>query len=132
MLLLAAGLVGRWPVTVPAALTCLGGAYALLLLVEDSPLDTSAPVLAAALLLVAELAYLSLELRDAVRDEPGTFTRRLALLAGLALVALGVGELLVVLVDLDTGGGLALEAAGVAAAIAALALVAIGARQQTS
>ncbi len=87
-------------------------------------------MLAAALLLVAELGYLSLELRAAVRDEPGTFARRLALLAVLALGALASGQLLVVLVDLGARGGLALEALGVVAAVGALALVAAGAKEE--
>ena len=77
--LLAAGLVprrarhsrgGRAP----------GGEYVAVLGFEDA-LDTRAPLVAGALFVVAELGYWSLELRGAVADEPGTYLRRVALLA---------------------------------------------------
>ena len=41
----------------------LGGGYALFLAVEDVPLDLRAAAVAAVLLVIAELAYWSLELR---------------------------------------------------------------------
>ncbi len=77
----------------------------------------------------AELGYWSLELRDAVADEPGAYLRRLGLLAGLALGALALGQLLLAFVDLGERGGIAIEAVGVGAAVAALAIVALAGRR---
>jgi len=125
--LLAAGLALRQPVAVPAALLALGGGYATLLGLEGGALDERAPVVAAALFLVAELAYWSLELRDAVADEPGAYARRLALVAALGLGALAVGAGLLAVVD--AGGGIGLEVVGAVAAVAALAIVALAARR---
>ena len=125
-MLLAGGLVLRWPVLVPAALVALGGGYATLLGLEGGALDERAPLVAAALFVVAELAYWSLELRDAVADEPGAYARRLALVAALGLGALAVGAGLLAVVD--AGGGIGLEVVGAAAAVAALAIVALAAR----
>jgi hypothetical protein len=125
--LLAGGLVLQWPVLVPAALVALGGGYAALLGLEGGALDERAPLVAAALFVVAELAYWSLELRDAVADEPGAYARRLALVAALGLGALAVGAGL--LAAVDAGGGIGLEVVGAVAAVAALAIVALAARR---
>ena len=125
-MLLASGVVLRWPVLVPAALVALGGGYATLLGLEGGALDERAPLVAAALFVVAELAYWSLELRDAVADEPGAYARRLALVAALGLGALAVGAGLLAVVD--AGGGIGLEVVGAVAAVAALAIVALAAR----
>jgi hypothetical protein len=127
--LLLAGLLLRVPTMIPAAIAVLGSAYAALLAVDGGVLDPRAPVLGAALFAIAELAYWSLELREAVADEPGTSLRRLGLLSGLTLGALALGELLLVLVDLGERGGIAIEAAGVVAAVGALAIVAASSRR---
>jgi len=107
----------------------LGAEYAAMLAVEGNVLDARAPVLGAALFAIAELGYWSLELRDAVADEPGTYLRRLGLLSGLTLGALALGELMLVFVDLSERGGIAIEAVGVVAAVAALAIVAASGRR---
>jgi hypothetical protein len=114
---------------VPLAVLALGGGYATALAIDGGPLDGRAPVVAAALFLVAELGYWSLELRDAVADEAGAHLRRIGLLSALALGALAVGAALLALVDTDPLGGVGLEALGAVAAVAALALVALGARR---
>jgi hypothetical protein len=132
VLLLLGGLLFRVPAAIPAALVVLGAEYAAMLAVEDGVLNSRAPVLAAALFAIAELGYWSLELRDAVADEPGTYLRRLGLLSGLTLGALAVGELLLVLVDVSERGGIAIEAVGVVAAVAALAIVAAAGRPRAS
>ena len=102
-----------------------------MLAVEGNVLDARAPVLAAVLFAIAELGYWSLELRDAVADEPGTYLRRLGLLSGLSLGALALGELMLALVDVGERSGIAFEAVGVGAAVAALALVATSGRELT-
>jgi hypothetical protein len=126
---LAIGLAVRRPIAVPLAVAALGAGYAATLRLDGGPLDGRAPVVAAALFLVAELAYWSLELRDAVADEAGAHLRRLGLLAALALAALAVGAALLAVVDAgarDLGG---FELLGAVAAVAALAVVALGARR---
>jgi len=116
---------------VPAAIVLIGLGYSATLAVEDGALDARAPVIAAALFAAAELGYWSLEVRDAVADEPGAYLRRLGLLAGLALGTLALGQLLLALVDVSERGGIAIEAVGVVAAVAALAIVALARRDAT-
>ena len=96
---------------------------------EADALDTRAPLVAGALLAVAELAYWSLELRVPVADEAGTSLRRLALLAALVLGALALGAVLLALVEAVSAGGPAIDLLGAAAAVGALALLALAARQ---
>jgi hypothetical protein len=111
------GILAAW------ALVLLGGAYGLALAVAGSGIDAGAPLVAAGLLLAAELAFWSLEARSRPLD-PGATARRLAALGLLALAALGIGSLVLLTGDVRPGGGLVLEAAGVVAAAAAVALVA--------
>jgi hypothetical protein len=127
VVLLAGGLALRRPLAVPLAVLALGGGYAAALGLEGAALDGRAPVVAAALFLVAELGYWSLELRGAIAEEPGAYLRRVGLLSTLVLGTLAVGAGLLALVD--AGEGVGLEALGAAAAVAALALVALGARR---
>ena len=131
MLLLASGLLLRIPAVVPAAIVLIGLGYSATLAVQDGALDARAPVIAAALFASAELGYWSLEVRDAVADEPGAYLRWLGLLAGLALGTLALGQLLLALVDVSERGGIAIEAVGVVAAVAALAIVALARRDAT-
>lgn len=128
-LLLAAGLALRIALAIPVAVAILGTEYAALLGFEGEALDTRAPVVAAALLAVSELGYWSLELRRPVADEAGTSLRRLALLAVLLAAVLGLGVVLLALVEAMAAGGPAVDLLGAAAAIGALALLALAARQ---
>jgi hypothetical protein len=127
--LLLAALALRLAVLVPAAVGLLGLSYALSLLVDGGGLDTRAPFVAAALFAVAELAYWTLELRDAVADEPGAVLRRVSLVAGLAVLVVGLGLVLLTVVELVDAGGRGVELLGVLAAVAALALLALAARR---
>jgi hypothetical protein len=129
VLVLAAGLLLRIPAAVPLAIVVVGLEYAAALAVQDDQLDPRAPVFAAALFAAAELGYWSLELRDVVADEPGAYLRRLGLLAALTLGTLVLGQVLLALVDVSERGGIVLEAIGVVAAVAALAIVAVSARR---
>ena len=126
--LLTAGLVLSVPVTVPAAIALLGAEYVAILGFESDALDTRAPLVAGALLAVAELAYWSLELRVPVVDEAGTYSRRVALLATLVLGVIGLGVVLLTLVETVAAGGVAVDILGAAAALGALALLALAAR----
>jgi hypothetical protein len=125
--LLVVGLVLGRTAAVPWAVAGLGVAYAATLSGED--LDGRVPLYAAGLLLTAELAYWSLELRKGAPDEPGMALRRLIGLLVAAVVALVAGSLLIAVAHVPLRGGLVVEAVGVAAAIGALAMLALAARR---
>ena len=126
---LAAGLVLSVPVTVPAAIALLGAEYVAILGFETDAIDTRAPLVAGALLAVAELAYWSLELQGPVVVEAGTSLRRIALLATLVVGVVGAGAVLLTLVEVVGAGGVAIDILGAAAALGALALLALVARR---
>jgi hypothetical protein len=126
---LAAGLAFRLPITIPVAVALLGAEYVAILGFEAEALDTQAPLVAGALLASAELAYWSLELRGAVDDEAGTYLRRVALLATLLVGVVGVGAIMLTLVEVVAAGGIAVDILGAAAAFVALALLALAARR---
>ena len=113
----------------PVAVALLGTEYVSLLAFEGEALDTRAPLVAAALLAVAELGYWSLELRGPVVDEAGTYLRRIALLATLIVGVVGVGAVVLTLVEVVAASGVAVDILGAAAALTALALLALAARR---
>jgi hypothetical protein len=129
LVVLAVGLGLSLPIAVPVAIGLLGAEYVAILGFEAETLDTRAPLVAGALLAVAELAYWSLELRLPVADEAGTSLRRLALIAVLVLGTLALGAVLLALVEAVAAGGPAIDLLGAAAAVGALALLALAARQ---
>jgi hypothetical protein len=123
--LLTAGLVIRRPIGIPAAIVLLAAPYVAVLGFEVDGLDTRAPLIAALLFTVAELAYWSLELRGTLADEPGTYLRRLALLAALAMGTIAGGTVVLVVAEQVAADGPAFEIAGAAAAVGAIALLAL-------
>ena len=125
---LAAGLAVRIALAIPVAVALVGAEYVTLLGFEGEALDTRAPLVAAALLAVAELGYWSLELNRSVADEPGTYLRHFALLAALLLAVIALGIPLLALVESVSTGGAAVDLLGAVAAVGALALVALAAR----
>ena len=125
-LILVVALVARFPGLVAWAVALLGAGYSAALLLEGGTIDAGAPLYAVGLLLLAELAYWSLELH--LPSDPGITARRVGRLVLIALVAGGVSALVLAASELAAEGGLGLEALGVAAAGAALALVALLAR----
>ena len=129
---LALSLAFGWARLVPLSLVALGGMYALQLAIDDEPLDASAPLVAAGLLLTAELAYWSCEERDGVRAERGETLRRVGLLAGLAVASVLLATTLLALVDAVRTQSLALDVLGAAAAAGTLVLVVLLARRATS
>jgi hypothetical protein len=120
---LAAGLTTRSAAALGWGLAVLGGEYAVLFAAQGRALDEAAPVYAVGFVLVAELAFWSVERRVAAWSEPTLTERRLALLVGVCVGAAAVAALVLVLAAASGGGGIALEAVGVAAAIGALALL---------
>ena len=109
----------------------LGAGYALALALgpERATVDAAVPLVAAALLVVAELAYWSLELRDPGSWEGPLLVRRVAALGALALVSLALGSIVVLATAVELRGGLGLDLVGVAAAVATLAVLAALARR---
>ena len=125
--LVASVAAGRFEGVV-AVLAVLGGSYAAILVIDAPPLDGHAAVVGAGLLAIGELAHLSLASRTAVTDEAGAGARRVARVALLALAAMAVGGVVLALVDLFRTGGLAVEIVGAGAAIAAVGLLTLAAR----
>ena len=122
VLLLAAALALRHPGLIAPAVVLLGGEYAGLFLVREGTVDIRAPLYGAAFFLVAELAFAALELRAGTPD-PGLISRRVAIIALLALGGVVLGAVVLAGATLPLEGGLALEAIGVAAAVGLLVLV---------
>ncbi len=130
--MLAAGLVLRRPVVIPAAVCVLAAPYVAALGFEIDGLDTRAPLLAGLLFVTAELAYWSLELRGALADEPGTYLRRVALLAGLAVGAIAAGTVVLAVVEGVAARGTAVDIAGALAAVGAVALLMLAASKRNA
>ena len=112
---------------IPGAICLLAAPYVAALGFEIDGIDTRAPLLAALLFVVAELAYWSLELRGTLADEPGTYLRRVALLATLALVTIAAGTVVLVVVERVAARGIAIDLVGAIAAVGAIALLALAA-----
>lgn len=125
LVLLALGLATRWRAPVGLGMTLLGAQYAVLFAAHGSSLDEGTPAYAAGFLLVAELAYWSLERRVPAWTEHGLLLRRLGHLVGVCFAAAAVAALVMVAAASGGGGGVALEALGAAAAVGAVAVVAL-------
>ena len=126
--MLAAGAAGalatavalRLPTLLGPALVLSGGAYGLLLGIDDPPLDARAAGVAAALLVVGELVGWARELASTTRDEPGNAWRRPVWIAGAGIGTVGLVTVLLAVVDVAHVEGLAIEALGALAALAAV------------
>lgn len=130
LLALCAGLAVRWGAAVAFAVALLGAEQAVRLARGPEALDPWTPLYAAAFLLVAELAWWSLEHRVPAWAERGMALRRLV----TVLLACAGGSVAAALVVIAAGvpihGGFGLELAGVLAATGALAVVAAVARSR--
>jgi hypothetical protein len=114
---------------IAAVLVLLGAAYAVILVVDDPTLDARSAIVGATLLAIGELAHLSVEARSAVTEEADAVARRVGSVAVLSLIALGLGGIVLAVVDLLRAGGLATEVVGVAAAVGAVGLLVLAARE---
>jgi uncharacterized membrane protein len=126
VVLLAVGLARPFPSLLPWPVVILAGAYAWKL--GDGGVDQWAPVYAGGLLAVAELAYWSIELRGRAQEAERLTERRAALIATLALASVAASGLVLAATSVRIGSGVATDLLGVAAAVAALAIVAALAR----
>jgi hypothetical protein len=128
LLPLLLGLAVRWSPPLVLGVAILGAQQAVRLALGSEELDTWAPASAGFLLLVAELAWWSIEPRVPAWSEPWLAPLRLvSVLAVCATGAVLAGVVLVV-ASSKVGGGVVLELVGVLAAISALAVVAWVAR----
>jgi len=123
LLALAAGLLNVWAPFNALGAGCLGAAYLALVYSRGEQLGAAAPAAAAALLLVTELAWYSLELAGSAANHPLLLARRLALIGAEAVGAAGLGYLLLLSAAAPLPGGVAYTAAGAAAALAAVGLL---------
>jgi hypothetical protein len=122
LVLLVAGLVLRWPMTIPWAVLIVGGGY--LLGREGNPVvDGWAAAIGVLLLLAAELASWSIDHDARIAAERSLVVRRVVTLAALILSALIVNFLLLGTAGLSASAGVLLAAIGVAAAVTAVAVV---------
>src|SRR5262249_51100979 len=116
---LAAALVLRLPPLITPALGLLGAEYAAFFALRGNTVDVRAPLYGAAFLLVAELAFATLELR-AGKPEAGLVARRVAILVMVALGGVLAGALILAAAAAPLNGGVALEAVGLVAAVGLL------------
>lgn len=120
--LLLAALVLRWQTVVPWAVLAAGVAY--LVGREGRELvDGWASVVGVLLLLAAELATWSTEHDARIRTQSSLVARRALILASLCAAALLSDFILLGLAAVSASAGVLLAAAGVAAAVSAVAIV---------
>ncbi len=119
---LAAGLALRRSVLFVWALVLLGGNYALWLALGTHALDQRMPVVGAGLLLVAELAFDTLE-PEVGRVEASTVMARVIVLVIVLLGAVGAGALVLAVASVPLNGGVAITAVGAVAAVLVLAMI---------
>lgn len=117
----------RRPLPIPIGVLTLGLPYVAIVTLEHDALDTHVPLLGALLFGATELAYWSLELRGALTDEPGTYLRRLALIASLVFATFLGGTVVLALVERFSAQGATVDVLGAAAAMAAVALLTLAA-----
>ena len=123
VIVLAVALSLRLTALITPALALLGAEYAALFVVRGDTIDVRAPLYAAGFLVVAELAFATLELR-AGAPEAGLVPRRAAMLVAIAAGSVITGAVVLAAAAAPLEGGIALEAVGLVAAV--VLLVALG------
>jgi hypothetical protein len=121
VVLLAFVLVRKLDDLLPWAVIPLGIAYTVSLLLHGSGVDGGAPLVAAGLLLCAELAAWSIDEQFAIPAERAVVVARASALAALVLGSLVVATLVVAL-SLAPASGLAWTVLGAAAAVGVVGL----------
>lgn len=122
---LAAAAAWRFVALAGVAAAILATEYGLSLYHQRGPVDARAPLFAAGLLLLLELAYWAAgESHRLMRDSPRVLGFRLVVLALLALAAVILGSLVLLAAELPLAGPVARLTLGVIAASTVLALIA--------
>jgi hypothetical protein len=129
---LLAGLMLRWSAALAVGVALLGAQQATRLALGPEAVDEATPLVATGLLLVAELAWWSVEPRVPAWAQGGVLVRRLGTLVLSCAAAVFVSALVVVAGGAPVSGGTALELVGVVAAAGALGVVALVARRGSS
>lgn len=124
---LTAAVLFRRSFPIPLAVLTLALPYVAILTLEIESLDTRVALLGALLVGSTELAYWSLELRSGLADEPGTYLRRVALVAAFVFTAFLGGTTVLALVEAFSARGTTVDVLGAAAALVVLALLALAA-----
>jgi hypothetical protein len=122
------GLALRWSPGLALGVAIVGAQQGLRLALGSKELDTWAPAAAGALLFVAELAWWSIEPRIPAWAETALVPLRIVRVLAVCAAGALLSALVLVVASSQFTGGVALELAGVLAAISALALVAWVAR----
>jgi hypothetical protein len=119
---LAAGIAIRLPAAVPWSVGLAGAGY-LIARAHHAVVDGWATAVGAGLLLAAELAAWSIDDDRRIREERALVVRRAVTLVALVSGSALVGFVLIGATAITTARGTALTAVGVAAAVAAVAVV---------
>jgi hypothetical protein len=128
LVLLAGGLAG-WGEGPVWGVAALGAAYAGALAAGPPGLDPWAPAVAGGILLAAEAGAWAAELRAPIRLEQAVVRARAAFLAVVAAAAAAIGLVLIAPGAGPEPAGPLITAAGVAAAVAAVAVIRTVARR---
>jgi len=123
--LLVVSLVTGWAGGIGWSLGLLGSEYLLPIVVRGGSLDVWVPMVAAGLLLIAELGWWSWELGLPSVDEPTIYLRRAVLTLGVGFISVVLGAAVLAAASLVTVAGLPMRAVGTAAMVALLTLVAV-------
>jgi hypothetical protein len=121
---LAIGVTQGSAVVVPLAIALLAGAFMVAPAARGGGVSFAVAAGGAALLVIAELAYWSTQLRLPSRIAPGVMGRRVLATAILIATTLAVGLLAAALALAPVPGGLGLLAVGVGAIVVAIAVAA--------
>jgi hypothetical protein len=127
-LLLTLSLAAAFPALIPWPLVLLAAEYTWSL--GGGGIDQLSPLVAGVLLVIAELSYWSLELRGRTQDAERLTERRVGLIAALGIGSVALGGLVLAATSVQLATGIAGDLVGVAAAVAALAVVATLARSR--
>ena len=122
--LLSLALAAGRSTPIPFALLVLGAVYAI----PPGDRAIAAPIYGSALLLTAELAYWSLDERVRQRVQARVTARRLLAILAVAAAAIPASALVLIAGEADVSRSPGLTAAGAAAIVACVGLVAVLAR----
>lgn len=120
------GLAFRWWLVLAWGFAAFGAEYAVSLRLRGGGVDAGAPLVAAALLVAAELAFDSVAPEGGARERSLVASELVALLAA-AVVTVAVAALVLVVAG-SARSGVALEAVGAVAAVGVVATVVRAAR----
>jgi hypothetical protein len=129
---LLGGLLLRWSAALAVGVALLGAQQAVRLALGPDALDSWTPLVAGALLLVAELAWWSIEPRVPAWSQPALASRRLLTVLVACAAASAVSAVVLVASGAPLSGGVGLELVGILAATAAVAVVAFVARKPSA